>query len=282
MRHKRLTLGAICVALGAVGAAVPSLLDNGHAPLTKLLRSYVRQEPRVAANRTYVRTVVKYGALKGNPNWTEYIRQLAYVDPNVLKSATPEARKAFWINSYNSFVVDAVVQNYPLTNGATNAYPAGSLRGSVAWSAPHFAGAQSFTLDSIRAMLQEFRDPRVFFAINDGAMSSAALPDKPYDATNVDLALDQATENFLADPLNFRLDRDHNRLVLSQIFRVNAQAFHDAVATIPAELAKYPEEFRPIIAFLLPRIKSDYRDFILARKPMIEWQPYSWELNAAN
>lgn len=271
----------MCAALATAAEAVPDLLDHCHDSLEFVYRNFVRQESRIAANKQYTRTVVRYDQLKGNAIWKEYIRQLAYVDPILVRESPEAARKAFWINAYNSFVMDAVATNYPLPIASVNDYPAGSFRGSAAWSAPHYVAGATYTLDSIRPLLADFRDPRVFFAISDAAIGSPALPDKPYDATNVEMELDRATTNFLADPLNYRIDRQRNKIVLSEIFRSNAQVFRDSIATISPDAGRYPMDLRAVVTFILPRVSQENRDTILKKKPAIEFERFNWELNLA-
>lgn len=282
MCYKRLTLAAAGVLIAALAFAVPDRLDRFHQPLARVLRDFVRQETRVASNKSYVRSVVKYDALRGNANWTEYIRQLAYIDPISLKEGPEDARKAFWINAYNAFVIDAVAANFPLTGAVANGdYPAGSLRASAAWTAPHYVAGGSYTLDGIRQILQDFRDPRVFLAINDGAISSPALPDEPYNATNVESGLDRAAQNFAADPLNYRIDRTRNKIVLSEIFRQNAQIFRDTVTRTVPELGRYPVDARAALTFLWPRLHPEHREYITNRRPAVEYEVFNWNLNLA-
>lgn len=276
---KRLIPGAAFAVLSCVAAAVPSRLDTFHAPLARIYSNYVRQESRIAANKPYLRSVVKYSLLKSNAAWAEYVRQLAYVDAIALETASADAQKAFWINAYNSFVMNGVIVNFPLPAFTINEYPAGSFRGSAGWSAPLYAAGSSYTLESIRKRLSGFRDPRVFLAINDGAISSPALPDEPYDATNVEMLLERMTTNFLNDPLNFRIDRTRNKIVLSELFRANAPIFRDATAFTSPDVAKYPADARAILTFLLPRISRDNVEYIIRRKPMIEYGTFDWTLN---
>jgi hypothetical protein len=265
----------------AVAVAIPSPLDHWHAPLTRLLKQFVRQETRVTLSKFYVRSSVKYVLLKGNAPWTEYIRRLAYIEPATLRESSQEGRKAFWINAYNSFGIDSVAKHYPLVGPAVGNYPIGSFRGNAAWSEPHYVAAKSFTLDQIRTLLADFHDPRVFFAINDCAISSPVLPDTSYDASNIETALEDALTNFLNDPLNYRIDRTRNRLVLSEIFRTSVPAFQDAQPTPLPELAKYPKDQQAILTFLFPRIPNENRTYIINRRPVIEYEPFNWELNLA-
>ena len=281
MYYRRLILSASLLFAAAMASAVPHRLDSYHEPLARFYHNYVRQESRVAANKSYVRSVVKYALLKTDPQWPEYIAQLAYVDPITLRQAPDDARKAFWINSYNSFVLDAVAQNFPLPQVSTNDYPAGSFRGSTLWASEHFAAGGSYTLEAIRQQLLSFRDPRVFFAITDAANSSPALPDKPYTATNVEAALDATFANFLADPLNYRIDRARNRIVLSELFRTYAPQFRDVSARLVPEVSGYPADVRAVLGYIWQRLPAENREYITRRRPAVEYGKFDWELNVA-
>jgi hypothetical protein len=281
MRALRAGLIALCWCSAALACAVPDRLDAYSRPLSRIYHDFVRQESRLASNKPYVRSVVRYGDLRGSALWKQYIHDLAYVDKIGLREAQENARKAFWINAYNSFAMDAVASSYPLPYTTTNDYPAGSFRGSAAWNGPHYVAAGSYTLDSIRELLSAMRDPRIVFALNEAAVSSPALPEIPYDATNVEQQLDAATANFLADPLNYRIDRTRNRLLLSQLFRTNAQLFLDSTATIAPTATNYPTDVRGVITFLLQHVSTENREYIQRKRPAIEYQPFIWDLNEA-
>src|SRR4051794_2560148 len=120
----RQALVAVCWGFAVSATAVPDQLDSYSRPLTRIYHDFVRQDSRIAANKQYVRSVVKYSVLRSSPPWAQYIHDLAYVNPITLKQASENGRKAFWVNTYNSFVIDAVATHYPLPFTSVNEYPA--------------------------------------------------------------------------------------------------------------------------------------------------------------
>jgi hypothetical protein len=110
--------------------------------------------------------------------------------------ATASDRLAYWINAFNATCVYAVIEhNYPGT------MLAGSPPGAI-FSAEEFTfGGQRMTLhEVVRREVEPVGDPRVFFALNFCAASSAPLRVRPYDGAGLDAQLTDQGERYLSDP----------------------------------------------------------------------------------
>ena len=70
---------------------------------------------------------------------------------------------AFWVNAYNAFVLQTVINRYPI-RGTSSAYPASSIRQipGAFDQTKHRAAGRSVTLDEIeKTILAEFKEPRL-------------------------------------------------------------------------------------------------------------------------
>ena len=78
---------------------------------------------------------------------------------------------AFWVNAYNAFVLQTVINHYPL-RGTSAKYPPRASARSPARSKRirHRAAGRNVTLDEIeKTILPEFKEPRLYLALGRGA-----------------------------------------------------------------------------------------------------------------
>lgn len=264
--------------------AAPHYLDRVHTPMARLLDRAVRYETHYLTSQPYYRTYVRYGQLKENSDWREYIRSLPYVEAALVRSAPEAARKAFWINTYNAMAIDAVVQNYPLKGTAiVSDYPANSLRGnSKAWNMPLYVAGGNYSFEELRSILEAFGDPRVMLAISTGAYSSPALPREPYISDKLEYQLQDAVQNFCLDPVNVKMDRSSNVLFVSDLFRRHQDLLARVPRAAPPAYANSTPEVRAVLGFIWSYLPTDTRNYVSARKPPIKFLPFKWELNDLN
>ncbi len=275
-----LALLGLLVFSSSPASAVPGPLDDAHKTLGRIYTDYVRYENRHDRSMNYVRTNVKYPLLKESGDWARYRRGLLRYDNSKIKTASVTDRLAFWINTYNTLVMEGVMEESVLLAGSGG--NSGSVRSSPDFfTRPRPLAGQELSLMDIERTLRSLRDPRAWLAVNQGAVGSPALPKQPYSPTNLDDQLEEAATNFLADPLKFRIERDENILVLSTVFQDHAQDFTDAAIEIPEPARSYPASQRAVVAFILPRIRSQDRAYIVERKPSITFEAPDWSLNQA-
>lgn len=263
--------------------AVPGPLDRYHRPLERVLKSYVRQEKHFNGRRDYNRSAVKYRQLRNYGPWKDYIDELASSVPrSKMLNASDADKKAFWVNCYNAFVIDSVMSNYPVRGAARGGFPQHSIQSIPDfWSGKHCAAQTTLSLEQIEGRLMDLDDIRVLFALNQGAIDSPALAEQPYDASSIDRILDDAVDNYLADPLNYLLNRETNQLALSGYFKQNVSKFWSMNPTIPPAIADYPTDQRPVLAFILKHVRQEDKDYILDKHPTITFTEFNWRLNEA-
>jgi len=267
-------VSGLCMFSG-LATAVPSLADQYHKKLDTLLSSYVRKEPGIGLQgRTFSRRSIKYQQLHASPGWEEYISSLAYVSEPVLKAASDDARKAFWLNTFNILVIESVGKAVPPLEEAPRSDP-------LFWKAPHNVAGKAYTLEQIRETLYSFGDPRVVFAMTEASVGSPSLPEKAFTATNINRQLDEAVRNAASDPSFVRLVRGQNTLYLAEIFQLEAAVFSSPIWPTSTQFNTYLPPARAIIALAAPYLTEPERKFLAGGKVQVKYMPSANTLNNA-
>lgn len=228
---------------------------------------------------------VDYQLLSHNPayqSFRELISQLREFDLSTLSSR--DEQLAFWINLYNSLVIDAVIQE-DIKNSVTEsrlgilsffqrvAYTIngqrfslidiehGVIRGNHGF--PYFPGPHFPSSDPRCKAVIDPVDPRIHFALN--CASNSCPPIGVYSAKDLDNQLTLASRNFVQGDLI--IDDDQKTITISSIFRW------------------YKDDFdgeRGIIDFLLNHIVDPENQSWLENNRgtvRIKYHPYDWSLN---
>jgi hypothetical protein len=227
---------------------------------------------------------IDYATLRASPAYVErqvrLLSQLHSFNPHHLRTAN--ARRAFWINLYNTLVIDAVISlnvEGSVTDGFFGlvaffrgaAYKIGGQRvslddiehgilrgnrGHPLLLGPHFAS------DDPRLEWMLPLDPRIHFALNCGARSCP--PIRSYEPEKLDAQLDLATRSFLDTTVAIR----PGEVSLSQLFRWYRADFGGRGG---------------VRGFLLEYLNDDRRRELLSMGKgalRFRYAPYDWGLNA--
>jgi len=135
-----------------------------------------------------------------------------------------EHRLAYWLNAYNAFTLHAIVAEYPIPSVWK------TRQGQFFQRRRHRAGGRPVSLDDIEhAILRgTFREPRIHFAINCGSNGCPALRPAAYVGDGLPDTLRAATEQFLANQWNCRVDHAARRIFISRLFKMYAEDFAGA------------------------------------------------------
>src|SRR6476620_373647 len=167
-----LVLTAFSLAVPAQRFTPAEGADPLHVPCDQLLDSNVRDG------------LVYYRALRSERGRLDrYIASLN-VPAQTYSGWSKEQQIAFWLNAYDAFVLETVVDNYPI-RARLATFPANSIKqiAGAFEGTKHRAAGRMVTLDEIeKTILPEFKDPRVYFALGRGAMSSGRLRSEAYTA----------------------------------------------------------------------------------------------------
>lgn len=259
------------VGVSAQNYQSPPELEALHVPLDTLLESHVRdglvyyralQSDRARLGR-YVASLNAPAVASGYPSW----------DRN--------QQKAFWINAYNAFVLQTVVNNYPI-RGQSETYPSNSIRQipGAFERTQHSAAGRQVTLDQIETtVLAEFKDPRVFLVLGRGAVGSGRLRSEAYAAKTIDRQLDQARQQFAITPRWSKVDSLAGRVNISPILSWRSQAFIAEYADDAFDLPKRERIELAVIGFLRPYLLDAEVEFVQKNSFQLAYLPFDWRLN---
>ncbi|MBK8580751.1 MAG: DUF547 domain-containing protein [Flavobacteriales bacterium] len=141
-------------------------------------------------------------------------------------SSTPPAdnwskndQLAFWINTYNAFTVQLIVDNYPVKS-IKDLNPSVSVPlVHTVWTSTKFnIGDKEYSLDDVenKVLRGKLDEPRIHFAINCASISCPPLRNEAFTGERVQEQLDDQARKFINNPNYNRVSKDKSEL--SKIF----------------------------------------------------------------
>jgi len=227
---------------------------------------------------------VDYIALRADPLYEDFrdcTAKLRAFDPAVLPDRN--ARQAFWINLYNTLVLDGVItlgvqrsvmeRRAGITFFRQAAYVVSGQRVScddiehgilrANRGHPLYPGRQFAPSDQRLKWVNEPFDARIHFALN--CASRSCPPIRAYSPENLDSQLDLATRSYLAAEV--QIVPRAGALYLSSIFKWFAVDFGGR---------------QGIIDFILPHLQDEAKQTWLSQqrdRVALKYKPYDWRLN---
>ena len=261
---------AAAAAASQYGYEAPASLEPLHRPFDAILDAHVRDG------------LVYYRALQSaRGRLDRYVASLD-VPEATYAGWSRETQMAFWLNAYNAFVLQTVLDHYPI-RGRSSAYPPNSLRQipGAFEKRRHRAAGRSLTLDAIeKEVLPAFNEPRLFLALGRGAVGSGRLRSEAYSGATLARQLDAVAVDFLTHEQMIRIDRDAGVMSVTPIFSWREAEFvrvYDPGPTGPYG-QRSPIE-RAIIAFVAPRVLPLEAEFLKANTFRIVFRDIDWRLN---
>jgi hypothetical protein len=193
-----------------------------------------------------------------------------------------EQQMAFWVNAYNAFVLQTVIDHYPI-NGSSKAYPSNSVRQipGAFEQVKHRAAGQILTLDEIeKKILPQFKEPRLYLALGRGAVGSGRLRSEAYTGEQLKQQLDDVQKEFVSEQAMIRVDRSATQVSVTPIISWHDTEFiaaYDPGATGPMS-QRSPVE-RAIVAFVAPGLLPLEREFLQKNEFKLTYHPFDWRLN---
>lgn len=261
----------VCMAPAKAGAA-----GDLNAPYGKLLERHVDENGLVDYS----------GLLKDRSTLESYLESVQSVDRNAYDAWNRGDQVAFWINTYNAFVLAIVTRNYPIIPGkfANSQFPKNSV-----WQLGHIFDdmtldvlGQSMSLNQMENMLRTtLAEPRCHMALVCAAMSCPPLRREPYVGAKVDAQLDEQVRRFIEKKENFNIVRDYGYVNLSKIFDWYRTDFVDVGE--PQEFQHFLNQTdKNNILFILSYVDQTDRDYLLNEKYRVVYLSYDWHLNEQN
>ena len=209
-----------------------------HSKWTEILQLYVAQNGDVNYKKMQ----------KNRDTFKVYLNVLASNPP---KDSWNNAEiKAYWINAYNAFTVQLVLDNYPIKSIKDISEPWGQMFFKI--------GGKSMSLERIEhEILRPMGDPRIHFAIVCASESCPKLLNYAYESETLNNQLDQAAKEFINDA-------SKNSLTASEI-------------TISKIFKWFKSDFPKGAAFI--NYLNNYSTLKIHPETKINYQNYNWFLN---
>ena len=210
------------------------------------------------------------GLQKGRKGIDVFVDSLSKVTAAEYQSWNRDQQLAFWINAYNGWFLQIVIDRYPIRGGRLIGvlYPKNSVqRIPGIWdNIKTKAAGREVSLNDVehKIIRPVFREPRIHFAIVCASVGCPALRSKPFLADGLSGQLDDAARDFINDPGKVRWNDRSMQLEVSSIFNWFKEDFASSGGVVEF-VARYARE--PLAGRLRTgKIKVDYLD-------------YDWSLN---
>ncbi len=201
------------------------------------------------------------GFLRDSARLNEYLTLLSNHHPNEQHWSRNE-RLAYWINAYNAFTVDLILEHYPLESikDIKNGIPFIN----TVWDIKFIEiEERTYDLNNIEhgIIRPKFEEPRIHFAVNCASISCPKLQDFAFTAKQLDQQLNQAAREFLADDSKNKISR--GQVALSKIFSWYGGDFK----TEGQSLIEYINQYSPV------EVDEDAE---------VDYMDYNWALNGTS
>jgi Protein of unknown function, DUF547 len=217
--------------------------------------------------------LVYYRALKADRSRLDRYVASLNVPAATYQGWSKPQQMAFWLDAYNAFVLELVINHYPL-RGTIKDVPGGFDK-----TVFHAAG-RAVTLDQIeKTVLPDFKEPRLYLALGRGAVGGGRLRSEAYTAERLDKQLADIQSEFVQNEHMYRLDRLTGTISVSPIISWHDTDFIAAYdKNDPKFSARSPIE-RAAVAFLLPSLLPSEKEFVQKNEWKMAFLPMDWHLN---
>ena len=271
MKHLALAslLGCLLVAGLQAQDPPPSAVDPLHRALDTVLDIYVRDG------------LVYYHALRQErPRFDRYVASLA--GATLPESADRNQKLAFWLNAYNAFVLQTVIDHYPIQRRSA-AFPSNSIRQIPgAFERRTFrAAGRTVTLDQIeKDIIVPLGDARAVLALGRGALGGGRLKSEAFSAERLDQQLDAATREVVDRREMVFVDMQNGILSVNPMFSWREAAFIESFAgkAAPPFASRSPLE-RSVLAIIAPLVVRSEADFLEQNSFKMQFHEFDWRLN---
>ena len=229
-----------------------SIMQVDHSDWQDILTAYVDDQHPSGVNRFDYSSVTPRDATK----LKNYLSYLQKMEPRQLNS---EEAKAFWINLYNAILVDKIVDAYESgSRRAINRLMNGGVESRALKRVSAELLMQEISLNDIQHGILRpiWKDPRVHFALSNGALSGANIQKTAFTGDNNEELLEKAKAEFMQHPRAVRVEG--NSLVLNSVFEWYASDFGNTNSAVLAYISENTSDAVRQAMDGLSRISFDY------------------------
>ena len=234
------------VALPTVtSAAAPS-----HAIFNKLLKTHVDAKGMVDYK----------GFVKDKAELKSYLDLLSKNAP--ADSWSKDDQLAYWINAYNAFTIQLILDHYPLKSikdiGASIKIPLVNTPWDVKFIK---IGGETYDLNSIEhgIIRKKFSEPRIHFALVCAAKSCPRLRNEAFEGSRLDAQLDDQGVDFMNNPAK-------NAITAKQ-------------ASLSKILDWYGGDFKTMKGMSVKDVVNKFSKTKITDDTSISYMTYDWTLN---
>jgi hypothetical protein len=232
-----------------------------HRPLDQILDTNVRDG------------LVYYRALKGDRGRLDRYVASLNVTPATYQGWSREQQMAFWINAYNAFVLESVINHYPM-HGTIRQIPGAFDKAT--WR----AAGKTVTLDQIeKTTLHDFKDPRAYLALGRGAVGSGRLRSEAYTGERLARQLADIENEFVTNRYMYRVEKLTNTVSVTPIISWREADFVAAYDKADPVFAQRSPVERAIITFILPHLLPLEKELVQKNEFKIVFHEMDWRLN---
>jgi uncharacterized protein DUF547 len=266
---------AVCLAGAASPAASPRQeepppIDALHRPLDQILDLNVRDG------------LVYYRTLRAERGRLDRYAASLNVPAATYDAWSREQKMAFWLNAYNTFVLQTVIDAYPIRGGSTQ-YPQGSIRQipGAFEKLKHRAAGRLVTLDEIeKTILPEFKEPRLYLALGRGAVGSGRLRSEAYSGNRLARQLESVQAEAITNAHIVKVDRNGAAISVTPIIGWHEAEFIAAYDRNPTgPFAQRSPIERAIVAFITPQLLPLEQEFVRKNEFKVTYHAFDWRLN---
>lgn len=228
-------------------------------PLMILVKKYTLDGGEKVDYATWKSSIEDLAALN------RQVELLARISPDNHPEQFPDrtAARSFWINAYNTFVLQAVLEYWPLETVRDVKISVSSRivpgKGFFYDREVIVGGEKTNLYQFEKKVLKMQKDPRLHFALNCASNSCPVL--RPWEWT--DEQLDQAAREFINNPQNVKVTS--SEVTLSSIFKWYKKDF-------PADILDYLQQYaQPLLQQQLTKAAENGLK--------LKYANYDWSLN---
>lgn len=237
------------ISCGSLNPTKKNTVPVSHMAFDTLLKKYVDEKG-----------MVNYRGFKNDRKpFEEYITQLKQNPPND-ENWSKNEQLAYWINAYNAFTVQLILENYPLETIKDIGSKIQVPFINTPWDIKFIRiGGESYDLNNIEhnILRKNFNEPRIHFAIVCASLSCPTLRREAYKAEILEQQLSSQAKLFLVDQTKNQIGK--NDIKISKIF-----SWFKADFTKKGSLIDFLNHYSPV--------EIDF-------KAKISHMDYDWSLN---